>query len=395
MRHPGRWMAAAPVVLLLALSACGSVAPATDEAPVAATVPKLSATDLAMTPAAIALTVSASDVPTGPSAAPPTDTSVPAPSAAEEWPLTTIPLAGSAAGPVAGPNAEYSGLAWYGDWLILLPQYPGRFAAGSDGAVLALRRADLLAYLDGTTAGPLEPRVVPFAAPGLAAAVPGFEGYEALAFHGDGAFLTIEASPASGMRGYLVSGRCAPDLSELVLDRGTLVGIPVPAQSSNKSFESLLLADGQVLAIYEANGADLATDPVAERFDLALVSAGSLSYPQVEYRITDVTALDGEGRFWAINYFFLGEPELKPAVEPLAERYGRGPPHAQAEYVERLLEFELAESAIRLVERPPLQLSLLPDEAGNWEGIVRLDGRGFLLVTDKFPETILAFVPSP
>ena len=253
----------------------------------------------------------------------------------------------------------------------------------------------MLAYLDGTSTDPLEPRAVPFVAPGLAAAVTGFEGYEAIAFDGDQAFLTIEASPPDGMRSYLVSGVCGPDLSELRLEAETLVEIPMLTQSSNKSYESLLLAGGQVLAIYEANGAALRPDPAVARFDLSLAEADSLPFPPVEYRITDVTALDEQDRFWAINYFFPGEPELKPAVDPLAERYGQGATHAQAEYVERLLEFEVTGSGIRLVDRPPLQLALLPEEARNWEGIVRVDGRGFLLVTDKFPETLLAFVPGP
>ncbi len=323
----------------------------------------------------------------------PTDTPAPAASVAEELPITAIPLASLAAGPSAEPAAEYSGLAWYGDWLVLLPQYPGRFTGGSDGAVLALAKSDLLAYLDGTSTEPLEPRLVPFVAPGLAAAVDGFEGYEAIAFHGDQAFLTVEASPPGGMRSYLVSGVCGPDLSELRLEVETLVEIPMLTQSSNKSYESLLLVDGHVLAIYEANGAALSPDSVAAQFDLSLVAAGSLPFPQVEYRITDATALDDQDRFWAINYFFPGEPELKPAVDSLADQYGQGATHAQAEYVERLLEFQLTESGFRLVDRPPLQLVLLPDEARNWEGIVRLEGRGFLLVTDKFPETILAFVP--
>jgi len=34
------------------------------------------------------------------------------------------------------------------------------------------------------------------------------------------------------------------------------------------------------------------------------------------------------------------------------------------------------------------------NDARNWEGIVRLDNRGFLLATDKFPTTILGFVPT-
>jgi hypothetical protein len=33
------------------------------------------------------------------------------------------------------------------------------------------------------------------------------------------------------------------------------------------------------------------------------------------------------------------------------------------------------------------------DDTRNWEGLVRLDDYGFLLATDKYPRTILAFVP--
>ena len=64
--------------------------------------------------------------------------------------------------------------------------------------------------------------------------------------------------------------------------------------------------------------------------------------------------------------------------------------------VERLLAFQFTEDGIVLAPLAPIQLQLLPDdEARNWEGIARLDERGFLLVTDKFPETILAFVANP
>jgi hypothetical protein len=297
---------------------------------------------------------------------------------------------------VADPKAEYSGLAWYGDWLILLPQYPGRFDGGSDGALLALSRDNLLAYLDGAAPPPLVPRPVPFAAPGVAVDVAGFEGYEAIVFDGDRAYLTIEAAPPGGeMRAYLVAGDMAPDLSGLSLDPESRVVIPMPVQSGNKSYESLLLAGDQLLAIYEANGLALSPEPVAARFDLDLVPAGTLPFPHVEYRVTDVTALDAQGRFWAINYFFPGEPELEPAVDPVAETYGRGPTHARYDYVERLVELQLDDAGIHLVDRPPIQLALIAEDARNWEGIVRLDGRGFLLVTDKFPETILAFVPGP
>ena len=57
------------------------------------------------------------------------------------------------------------------------------------------------------------------------------------------------------------------------------------------------------------------------------------------------------------------------------------------------VEFQYNEEGITRIDQPPIQLQLLPDDLRNWEGIVRLDDRGFLIVTDKFPETILGFVP--
>jgi hypothetical protein len=318
-------------------------------------------------------------------------TSVPKGTGAVEYAVTEIPLAG----PVADNNAEVSGMAWYGDYLILLPQYPNFDVKEKDGVVFALPRAEILAYLDGATGEPLEPIPIAFSAPGLAGQIDGFQGYEALAFVGDQAFLTIEAQTGSGMKGYLVSGRIAPDLGELALDTNAWAEILPEADQDNKSEEALLVAGDTLVTIYEVNGAAINPAPMAHLFDTTLDSRGTTAFPHVEYRITDATALDGNNRFWAINYFFPGDEELLPERDPLAERYGEGPTHAAYEPVERLVEFEYGEAGIELTETPPIQLELLSDDARNWEGLVRLEGRGFLLVTDKFPETILGFVAWP
>jgi hypothetical protein len=241
-----------------------------------------------------------------------------------------------------------------------------------------------------------------FIAPGLADQIVGFEGYEAITFLGDQAFLTIEAREAigpRGMRGYLVSGLIAPDLSSLVLNTATVVEIASQPKVGNKSDEALLVAGDRLVTIYEVNGATINTSPLAHLFDTQLAPSGTIPFPNVEYRITDATGLDQEGRFWAINYFFPGDTELATDSDPLAARYGQGPTHAQSETVERLVEFEYSVSGIGLVDRPPIQLELPDSILGglgrNWEGLARLDDRGFLLVTDLFPETILAFVPTP
>jgi len=46
------------------------------------------------------------------------------------------------------------------------------------------------------------------------------------------------------------------------------------------------------------------------------------------------------------------------------------------------------------VNQPPVELELIDAQTSrNWEGIARLDKRGFLVVTDEHPGTILAFIP--
>ena len=120
----------------------------------------------------------------------------------------------------------------------------------------------------------------------------------------------------------------------------------------------------------------------------------SLPFPTIEYRLTDATETDGEGRFWMINYLKDGGvKKLDPAPDELAAQYGLGLTHAEAQAVERLVEFQVTEEGVVRTHTPPIQLQLLDDQSRNWEGIVRLGQRGFLLMTDKYPETILGFVP--
>ena len=71
----------------------------------------------------------------------------------------------------------------------------------------------------------------------------------------------------------------------------------------------------------------------------------------------------------------------------------------EARPVERLLEFQVTPTGIVRTDTPALPLQLLPNNvARNWEGVVRLQTaelNGFLIITDSFPETILAYVGLP
>lgn len=318
-----------------------------------------------------------------------TVTATPTPSMPQEQPITVIPLSGL----VSGANAEISGMAWYKDNLILLPQYPARFGSG-DGTVFTLSKADILAFLDGTLAGPLTPYEVPFVDSGVDQ-IDGFQGFEAIAFSDDRVYLTIEAKPET-MMGYLVSGTINPELSEIRLDPDSLTSIPPQASIDNMTDEALLVTPGGVFSFFEANGAKNNPTPLVHIFSLSGQSLGTSPMVNLEYRLTDVTTLDSFDRFWGINYFFPGDTKLTPDVDPLATVYGEGSTHVTSRAVERLVQFQYADSGITLVQIPPIQLQLLPDdEARNWEAIAYLDQRGFLLATDKFPTTIFAFVSFP
>ena len=329
-----------------------------------------------------------------------------------EQPVTPIPLTG----PLTRRDAEVSGLAWYGDALIILPQYPdfsGRESTAaaeveSDGLLFALSREEIVAFLDGVVAGPLEPRPIPLYAPGLEERIPGYQGYEAIALadggnREDGArvFFTIEAE-TDRPQAYLLAGEIAPDLSAVTVDVSRWAEIPSQSGLSNQSEEALVVVHtdietdtlNRVVTIHEANGLIPNPQPMAHIFRADLSVVGTLPFPNIEYRVTDATAVNEENRFWVINYFYPGDHDLDTADDPLTKRYGQGATHARRRTVERLVELQYTETGIVLVERPPLTLEL-GEESRNWEGIARLDGRGFLLMTDKFPSTILVFIAEP
>ncbi len=63
-----------------------------------------------------------------------------------ETPVQVIQLEG----PASHAQAQFSGMAWLQDELILLPQYPNRMSADGSGIVFAISRQRLLDYYPGT-----------------------------------------------------------------------------------------------------------------------------------------------------------------------------------------------------------------------------------------------------
>jgi hypothetical protein len=235
-----------------------------------------------------------------------------------------------------------------------------------------------------------------FDAAGVPAKIQGFEGFEAIAFSADRVFLTIEARRLDIWTGYLVAGSVSPDGSGIRLDPESIVPLTPPVNLNNKSDEALVVSGGKILSLFEANGSTISPHPVAHLINQATLSVRQIPLANVEYRITDATPANENGQFWALNVFWPGELLLLPFEDPLAGQFGEGTSHSISSSVERLLRFEFTGSSVELVGQAPIQLELEPGEGTrNWEGLAALDNRGFLLMTDEFPTTILAFAPWP
>lgn len=314
------------------------------------------------------------------------------PNQVKEAPVQIIPLDG----PAALAQAEYSGMAWYQDQLVLLPQYPQRMSDHADGLLYAITRQEILDFIQGVNSQPIRPREVILKSQGVEKAISQFEGFEAIAFDGQQVYLTIEAREGLKMIGYLVKGEVQGNLNEIHLELDSLTKNPPQQEQSNRTDEAILIAEDQLLTFFESNGAQANPDSHASLFDLSLTPSGILEFPAIEYRLTDATEMDASGRFWMMNYFFPGDTDLLPLSDPIRETYGAGITHTQSETVERLLEFQYSPQGIKLSGTPPIQFQLAsPEESRNWEGLVRLDDLGFLIVTDKFPVTILGFIAYP
>ena len=303
--------------------------------------------------------------------------------------VINIPLAG----PLADQNAGISGLTWFGDNLILLPQNPQALDKSGDGYLYYIPRMEITNYVDRTSLTPLEPRSIQLIATDLVNKIPNFKGFESIGSAGPQIFFIIKAGNGTDLRGYLLSGIMKPDLSALLLDTTKLVEIPVQSISDNYTDDSILVLQDELITFYETNGVQIVKSPVAHKYDFDLKPLGTISMTNLEYRLTD-TAPISLTEFWGINYFSPEAKELLPTQDPIAEKFGKGESQADYAQIERLVKFQITDSGINLALTAPISLALVNDSR-NWEGLTILFDRGFLITTDKYPSTMLGFVPFP
>ena len=282
-------------------------------------------------------------------------------------------------GDITNPDQEVSGLAWYNDNLILLPQYP------SD-KIYSIPKAQIIEFLDSTRSTIL-PNEIKWNSSEVDKHICGFEGFESIIFNDDTVYVIIEAERRKKNSGFIARGNINDN--EIKINRKSLKKIKTPVSLRNMTFETILMNNNSVITIYEVNSANVNKKPVYHQFDNDLKTDIVKPFPSTEYRITDATEVDEGGRFWVTNYFWPGDYKLlKPNLNYTitAEK--------DIKPVERLLEFQIVSGTIVRTGTPPIDIKLSEfGDSRNWEGIVRLDDKGFLIVTDKFPGTILAFIP--
>ena len=300
--------------------------------------------------------------------------------------------------PFNEPDMEYSALTWCGDKLLMVPQFPDRHAPLDHAQFYTLSKAEILDAIQHSDTTVLSPLPV-LLKEGTVRSIPAkFEGYEAVVCDETDVWVTIEGVNSEGQhQAWLVRGQRAQieEHEGIKLDDQSVVSLPSYSKMHNMSEEALLKVGHNLISLHELNDARLGSPSQAYRYSSADKSLSTIPLSNLPYRITDSTKVDLHGRFWVINYLYSGDDFSREANDPLGAQYGIGKTHQTNFNVERLVEFQYNENGVQRVNRAPIQLALEGLEGRNWEGIARLDDRGFLLITDRYPTTLFGFVPMP
>lgn len=297
--------------------------------------------------------------------------------------------------PYNSRHFEYSGLSWYKDYLVLLPQYPfGMGSLNNNGSLFVIKKSVLDEYLaNPENHTPLTPDSLKIYAEGLTEYNHRGSGYESVGFIGDNVYFTIE-SIGLPTKTYLVKGVIDSVKMLITLDSSTLTQIPLQTDINNIGYETMVIDGDRIIVINEANGLNLLVSPKAFMYDGNLNLLDTLTIPHVEYRITDATYANNN-KFYALNYFYTGDrSSLNPAVDSIAVKFGISSSQSSAAGIERILSFKIENNKIIFSGENPIYWHVEKDKGRNWEGIAQYGDKGFFIITDTYPTTILSFVPA-
>ena len=290
----------------------------------------------------------------------------------------------SLAGDLAERELEASGLAWYKNYLVILPQYPHKWDDNFDGAVFFIPKKRIENFVNGKNRNPIFGEKISFVAEGLdEIGKSKGSGYEAITFVGDTVFVSIESLVGDEASDFIVRGLIDFPNKKIILDANSKREVKSQTGIFNMGEETILTYRNNVFTIHEANGANVNPNPMITKLSFNLKEEERIKFQNIDYRITDATAVDSLGKFYVTNYYYPGEyKKLKPNLSDEEKPFA----------VEQILQLHIIEDKVVRTLQPPLVISKGEDKKGrNWEGIVKFNN-GFLLITDMFPQTILGFV---
>jgi len=318
----------------------------------------------------------------------------------QETPVHQIALAP----PLDNRHAEISGMAWCDEDLLLLPQFPDfakrlnrldkKNLSGLETFIYRIKKQQLDDYFNNVIAT-ITPEPITFIENNVRKKVEQFDGFEAIACIDNQMWLTIENSPRAPIfHSYAIQATADLDspAPSITLLTSSLKKIDSQTNTTNIGEEALLIDKERIITFHELNQHKSASAKL-NWVNVINSDRGTIPFVNLPYRLTDVTRLDNDNRFWGINYHYKNDHHFKKNnLDYIFEKFGKGITHQNNQNIERLIEFELTSSGVVLTNTPPIQLQLI-DKGRNWEGITRYGNHGLLIITDKFPSTIFAYVP--
>ena len=215
-------------------------------------------------------------------------------------------------GLITNPKQEISGMDWYNDNLFFLPENLG-------GHLFMISKNEIKKQISLKNKKPILPLKTKLVTPNYSKLVPGFDGLEAIAFTDDEVYITIEAENNGKMESYIVWGTIDSESYDIKIDNDNIKKVETPIQIDNLSYESIIIHKNNALLLYEANGTHLQNNPFQFLISLNDFSSKKISFPNVEYRITDATKIK-KNKFWVINYYWPGDKKnLNPSLDKLVE----------------------------------------------------------------------------
>ena len=210
-------------------------------------------------------------------------------------------------------------------------------------------------------------------------------GFESITINNDTAYFTIESMNNGKTETIIISGIIDSVKKSIKLDKSSKTKDPSDIFIHNISDESILFHNNSIIPVYEVFGKNVNTNPKVSIFDTRLKFLKKVDFPSIEYRITDLSSVDENGNFWAINYLYPGDiKKLNPTDDELISKFGLGISHKSEKPIERLVQFNIANDKISLVNKAPIYMELMKGESRNWEGLAKYKTDGFFVATDKF-----------